>query len=598
MNHKRPTLEFALYLWNNYRKSLLFGISCLLIGALVDASAALMVAPIFDLIMNDQGVGSEYSQITKKIFLLFDTLGLPKTSVFALSFFLTLYICRSVITIITNIFAGKIRAALQKNMTLNLYKSVVNANWKFYLTRNQGQFINSITRETQALYLAYDSVNQLFVCFVQISVFTVVAFYISWQITLICLIVACLCATPLFLLTRLSYRWGHENVQSAGISNSITQESFSLAKVIQAYAKQGSSYQQLEKQQNIQEKLSVRFHVLAKVIQELFYPIGIISIIIAYYFSRQFDVPFAKLSIVLYALWKTAPFISNFLSSKSCLGQHLPSFFNILNLEKDALAHPILSGDITFEQLYEQIEFKNVSFSYQSAENKALNDINLNVKKGKMTALVGASGSGKSTLADMLMGFHQAQEGQILVDGCPLSDINLKSYRQKIGYVPQQSVLFNTTIRENLLWSKEDATEEDLRLACQSANALEFVEQLPNGFDTEVGDRGVRLSGGQIQRLAIARAIIRKPDLLILDEATSSLDSDSEQEIQKAINKIAESTTTIVIAHRLSTIKNADFVYILSNGKLIEEGTYAFLINDSGSNLSEMVKRQFTEDTV
>ena len=205
------------------------------------------------------------------------------------------------------------------------------------------------------------------------------------------------------------------------------------------------------------------------------------------------------------------------------------------------------------------------------------------IPRGKMVAIVGRSGSGKSTLVDIIIGFNEPLDGQIYVDGTPLHEFEINSYRKRIGYVPQESILFNMTIYENLLWAKEDATREEIREACIIANAAEFIEQFPKGYDTFVGDRGVRLSGGQIQRVALARAVLRNPDILILDEATSSLDSESERLIQLSIEAIAKKMTVIVIAHRLSTIAKADYIYVLEDGRIVEEGEYSQLVKNDGS---------------
>ena len=208
-----------------------------------------------------------------------------------------------------------------------------------------------------------------------------------------------------------------------------------------------------------------------------------------------------------------------------------------------------------------------------------------------MIAFVGESGAGKSTLIDMLMGFHEPSTGKIIIDNIPIENFDIYSLRQKIGYVPQEGLLFNTSIRDNLLWSNNEASEADIINACKLARAHEFIQTCANGYDTIVGDRGVRLSGGEIQRIALARAILRKPELLILDEATSSLDSNSEQLIQQSIETIAKYTTIVVIAHRLSTIKNADYVYVLSNGTIEEEGDYKELTNQGGL-FAQMVQKQ------
>ena len=200
-----------------------------------------------------------------------------------------------------------------------------------------------------------------------------------------------------------------------------------------------------------------------------------------------------------------------------------------------------------------------------------------------MVALAGASGGGKTTLIDLLMVLYEPTHGEIELDGRPLSHFDVRSWRKKIGYVPQESVLFDATIRENLLWSVESANDAEMIRACQLAYADDFIRELPQGYDTLVGNRGVRLSGGQRQRVALARAILRKPELLILDEATSALDSQSELYIQQAIEEISKETTVLVVAHRLSTIAKADCIYVLENGRIVERGTFEQVTAEGGS---------------
>jgi ABC-type multidrug transport system fused ATPase/permease subunit len=207
----------------------------------------------------------------------------------------------------------------------------------------------------------------------------------------------------------------------------------------------------------------------------------------------------------------------------------------------------------------------------------------MTIKKGKVTAIVGESGSGKSTLIDLLIGFYEPDEGVILADKKPLRGFDIYSFRRHIGYVPQDTILFNDTVKNNLLWSNEKATEKEIIEACKLANAHEFIMNLSDGYDTVVGERGVRLSGGERQRIALARALLRKPELLILDEATSALDSRSELLIKSAIENIAHKTTLVVIAHRLSTIVNADLIYVLQKGRIIEQGNYDSLITSKGA---------------
>jgi ATP-binding cassette subfamily B protein len=233
----------------------------------------------------------------------------------------------------------------------------------------------------------------------------------------------------------------------------------------------------------------------------------------------------------------------------------------------------------------------DLSFTYPGRE-KTLQGINITISKGQMVALVGESGSGKSTITDLVLGLQIPDFGLVVLDGIPLSHWEQNSFRERVGYVPQEPILFHASIRANLLWSQPKANEEDLWSACRMANAADFINALPLGIDTIVGERGVRLSGGQRQRIALARALLRKPEILILDEATSALDSESEQLIQESIDRVAKNTTILVIAHRLSTIAKADYIYVLDEGRVIEEGGYANLSKMVTGALARMIRTQ------
>jgi len=219
-------------------------------------------------------------------------------------------------------------------------------------------------------------------------------------------------------------------------------------------------------------------------------------------------------------------------------------------------------------------------------------DLNIYIRKGYMTALVGESGSGKSTVTDLVLGLQVPERGEVLIDGVSLGDWKQNSFRERIGYVPQDPLLFHASIRDNLLWSFEQANEDDLWAALRLANAETFIKELPQGIDTLVGDRGVLLSGGQRQRIALARALLRKPELLILDEATSALDSDSELLIQQSIEQVARDTTILIIAHRLSTIAKANQVYVLQQGRVVEEGPFKVLSTTPGTIISRIIAAQ------
>jgi ATP-binding cassette, subfamily B, bacterial len=239
------------------------------------------------------------------------------------------------------------------------------------------------------------------------------------------------------------------------------------------------------------------------------------------------------------------------------------------------------------------IVFNNVSFAYPTRSDfKVLNDLNFSIAAGEKVALIGQSGSGKSTIINLLMRFYPIEHGAVTVDGKEITEFNLSAYRHNLGIVPQEVILFGGTIRENIRYGKPSATDEEIREAARKANALEFIESFPEKFDTLVGERGVKLSGGQRQRIAIARAILKDPAILILDEATSSLDAHSEVLVQEALEKLMDGRTTIIIAHRLSTIKKVDRIFVIQQGRLAEMGSHAELTRLSNGIYSNLLKLQ------
>jgi ABC transporter fused permease/ATP-binding protein len=243
-----------------------------------------------------------------------------------------------------------------------------------------------------------------------------------------------------------------------------------------------------------------------------------------------------------------------------------------------------------------KIEFAQVGFRYPTRpEVEVLKNVSFQIHPGEKVALAGHSGAGKSTIIQLLLRFYEAEKGAILVDGRDVSDWNLKALRSKIGIVPQEVLLFGGSIRENIAYAKPDATEEEIIQAAKKANAWQFITQFPEGLGTLVGERGVKLSGGQRQRVAIARAILKDPAILILDEATSSLDAESESLVQQALDELMKGRTTLIIAHRLATIRKVDRIYALSEGRIVEQGTHQDLLKTEGGFYANLVRLQFAD---
>ncbi len=242
------------------------------------------------------------------------------------------------------------------------------------------------------------------------------------------------------------------------------------------------------------------------------------------------------------------------------------------------------------------IEFDGVGFHYPTrTEVEVLKGVTFKIQSGEKVALVGPSGAGKSTIIHLLLRFYEVATGQIRIDGEPITHWNLASLRNKIGIVPQEVLLFGGSIRENIGYAKPTATEEEIILAAKKANAWQFISQFPEGLDTLVGERGIKLSGGQRQRVAIARAILKDPAILILDEATSSLDAESEALVQEALNELMKGRTTLIIAHRLATIRKVDRIYVLTEGKIVEQGSHQELVQDASGIYANLVRLQFAD---
>ena len=290
----------------------------------------------------------------------------------------------------------------------------------------------------------------------------------------------------------------------------------------------------------------------------------------------------SSLLTFFFVLLRLVPILQDVNGTRAVLATMQGSTENIKALLRRDDKKYFQNGDTEFKGLNQSIDFVSVDFSYDDQKN-VLSGIDLIIKRGQTTALVGSSGAGKSTLADLIARFYDPTAGQILVDGTDLRQIEIGSLRRRMAIVSQDTFLFNASVYSNIAYGTEDATQKTVQKAAHLANALEFIQAMPDGFETILGDRGMRLSGGQRQRIAIARALLRNPDILILDEATSALDSVSEQLIQESLEKLSVGRTVIVIAHRLSTIANADKVVVLEQGQIVEQGTYQELLDCRGA---------------
>lgn len=572
---------FIRVIFKRFPKRAILNIFVCALVAFVEMVSIFSMIPLIDVFLHPDL--NEISTLTSKFVRLVGFVGLEPTRINFTIIFLMFISFKSVFLVLARYSILQTKYAMLRSLITETYKSFFNARWQFFSSGNQGTLLNTFNREMSVVGDSLSAIGKMSASIFRFTAFAIVPLYVSWKVTLIAISSCLALAIPLFLLAPISYRLGQKSTSTANRFIELLQESFGAARVILGYGKQHNKITEIDKAFEQHGRVAVKSQTLTEATQVAYEPLGWFSVLFAIYCSfRYFDIPVAEMTIIIYSLLRIVPIVGNLVTQKNSLSNFIPSYEQINSLNEQARLHVQKTGNLPFRKFENTIAFKGVTYAYPN-HKPVLNDIDIVIKKEKMTALVGESGAGKSTLVDILIGFCEPCDGTITIDGVPLFEYDIISFRKRIGFVPQDSILFNDTIRNNLLWSYEKATEEEVVDACRLANAHDFIVETPNGYDTVVGDRGVRLSGGQRQRIALARALLRKPELLILDEATSSLDSQSETLIQQAIEKILHQTTIVSIAHRLSTIAKADWIYVLEKGCIVEQGTYQELFDLKGT---------------
>ena len=465
------------------------------------------------------------------------------------------------------------------------------ARWEFFSGSDHGRLLNTLNKELANIGDTLGHLATLLAQMIQLCIYLAVPLWLNAPMTLTALGLAVLLGLPFMLLHRVSYRLGQRNTETSNVVMGALTEVLGAARLIIGFARQSQARARYMEAFDQHVHVTLRSQTLGAAVPHFFIPLGMLAAVIAMGLALRQQVNISEVAAVMWSLLVSLPIIATLLQSNISIRNFLPSYEQLVLLRKTAAEFEEVEGTRVFGRLEHGIEVKNVNFTYPGRV-QTLTKVNLSIRKGKMTAVVGESGSGKSTLTDLVLGLQVPEQGQVLIDGVPLSDWKQNSFRERVGYVPQDPLLFHASIRDNLLWSFERANEADLWEALCLANAKEFVKELPQGIDTVVGDRGVRLSGGQRQRIALARALLRKPELLILDEATSALDSESERLIQQSIDQVAHDTTILIVAHRLSTVAKADQVYVMSQGRVVEEGLFSELSARPGGTFNAMLAAQ------
>ena len=467
-----------------------------------------------------------------------------------------------------------------------VYQKLQRLSLSFYDKNKTGTIMSYVTNDVNALQAAMvENVVEMITESVILIASIVMMIYLDWKLFLFAL-----CTFPAVLLfidmfgKRIRKAGGRIQECTADIT-SVLQETVSSARVIKSFVREEYEIQRFDRENmNNFRAFMKSAQLMASLTPAVEFAAAVgVTLVIWYGGNSVIEGTITAGSLVAfltYAVNMSNPIkrLSRVIGNIQKALAAAQRVFDVLDLPEEiqnaptAKALPPVEGKVVFDK---------VSFAYNPQE-PVLKDVSFQVEKGQMVAFVGPSGAGKSTVASLLPRFYDVTAGSITIDGHDLRDVTMESLREQVGIVPQETVLFNGSVYDNILYGRLDATKEQVEAAAKAANAHSFITNLPQGYDTMLGDRGVNISGGQRQRIAIARAILKDPQILILDEATSALDTESERVVQEALDRLMVGRTSFVIAHRLSTIKNADKIVVLEQGQIVEAGTHTELLEKNG----------------
>lgn len=461
----------------------------------------------------------------------------------------------------------------------------------YFDKRQTGEIMSYLTNDVGAMQSAL--VDQLIELVTETSILIgslVMMVYLDWKLSLLTLITIPLVGEAMKLFGRSLKASSHVIQERLADITSLMQESISAIRVVKSFVREGYEIERFHNQNELNFQATMKNVHLTSLLTPTVEFLAAVAVTVIVWFGG-YEVVNGKISagslvaFLTYAVNLANPVkrISRVYGNIQKAMAAVDRVFAVLDLEETVADRPVAKE---LPAVKGNIEVKDVTFCYNEGV-PALTDINFAAKPGEMIAFVGPSGAGKSTITNLIPRFYDVTEGQIFIDGLDIRDVKLDSLRNQIGIVPQETILFSTTVRENIRYGRLEATDEEVVAAAKAANAHEFIMEMPEGYDTKIGERGLNLSGGQRQRIAIARAILKDPRILILDEATSALDTESEKIVQAALDKLMVGRTTFVIAHRLSTIFQADQIYVIDAGKIVESGTHEELLKLGGlySNL-------------
>ncbi len=577
----RSIIQITRKLYGDHTFSLLILTVLGFISGLTEALGIGILVPLFSYVVNGGSLGNDF--ISRTLFALFSYFHLKVHLSSLLILICSLFVFKALILLIFGYVNVYIMANYESNMKKDLYKNALSASWSYLLSQKIGYLQYVIEVHVGFVVRLFQQISNNILGFTAFIMYVIVAYKLSPLITMITLglgFMILLVFRPLILNTK---RYSKERAKVEIKINHYVNENIVGIKTIKAMGIEREVKSVAHDFFEQLKKMRIKLQSIKNISSVFIQPLGLIfiSVIFAIFYLRP-HFEFAMFVAVMYLIQRIFGYVDKIQGSSYVISEAIPYVNNMLEFE-EALATHKESEEGNARFLFEkELEFKNVGFTYPNG-TRVFEAINFKIKQGEMIGIVGPSGSGKTTLVDLLLRLFKPEKGEIFLDHTNAHEIKLEEWRRSIGYVSQDIFLKNDTIANNITFYDHRVTHEDMLYGARSSNIYDFIQTLPKGFDTVVGERGVLLSVGQRQRIVLARVLSRRPKVLVLDEATSALDNESEVMIKKAIDDLKGAITVIIIAHRLSTIMGSDRLIALENGRIIEEGVPEKLLKDKNS---------------
>jgi len=501
---------------------------------------------------------------------------------------LFVFFLKNIFLYLKNILLYVVQLNIVKGIRDKLYIHIQGLSLGYFHKEKTGSITSTIINDVEQLQSSLSvAFQKLFVEPINILIFASLLFIISWKLALIAIIIVPLAGIAIIAIGKSIRRKSRRTQKKISHIMQILGETLSSIRIVKAFVNEKEEIKKFSKETanylNLHLKRA-RLDLIAAPITESFGVV--IGVILLWYGGTEVILQkglipedFIRFILILFSILGPIKQMSNVNIKIQAGAASAERIFRLLDTKPQIVE---IKNPINLDKFRKSLEFKDVHFEYQEGSELVLDSISFKINKGEVVALVGPSGSGKSTIADIIPRFYDATSGEITIDGNNIKNISLSSLRNNMGIVTQEVILFNDSIRNNISYAQGDKSDALVKEAARAANALDFIENTPNGFETVVGERGVKLSGGQKQRIAIARALLKNPSILILDEATSALDTESEKKVQTAIESLMKDRTALVIAHRLSTVQKADKIIVIENGKVVETGSHETLFEKNG----------------